>query len=113
MHKEELKFLSEIEETDFNELERRLDEDFIKLKLALDAIEKIPSPQDCDFDSKPRSVAKPDNVATLLATTTLSRHTTIRFPADVIEAYEKRASATGIRYQTLMIEALRGASLKW
>lgn len=113
MHEEELKFLSEIEETDFNELERRLDEESIQLQPILDAIENIPSPQDCDFDLMVRSAAKPSSKIAVRPTTTLSKHTTIRFPADVIEAYEKRAAATGIRYQTLMIEALRGASLKW
>ena len=108
-----MKLLSEIEETDFNDLERRLDEEFIELQPVLDAIENIPSPQDCDFDLMVLSTAKPSSRTAVRPATTLSKHTTIRFPTDVIDAYEKRASAIGIRYQTLMIQILRHAATAW
>lgn len=38
---------------------------------------------------------------------TRTRHTTIRIPADVLNAFRAEASRRGIAYQTLIIETLR------
>lgn len=40
-----------------------------------------------------------------------TRHTTIRIPADVLNAFRREAARRGVPYQTLMIEALRTSPL--
>lgn len=44
---------------------------------------------------------------------TRTRHTTIRIPADVLNAFRAEADRRGIGYQTLIVEALRIAAAKW
>lgn len=44
---------------------------------------------------------------------TRTRHTTIRLPADVLNAFRAEADRRGVGYQTLIVEALRITAANW
>jgi predicted DNA binding CopG/RHH family protein len=91
---------------DVDEIAGVTDAEFAVLNETLDA-ELTDEQLDAAVESSDRELKHPD-AGCALATRT--RHTTIRIPADVLNAFRAEASRRGIAYQTLIIQKLRIAA---
>jgi uncharacterized protein (DUF4415 family) len=93
---------------DIDEIAGVTDAEFAAINATLDA-ELTNAELEAAVHSPVRGLRDPDSHA---PPATRTRHTTIRIPADVLNAYRVAAGQRGIGYQTLIIDVLRQHTAK-